>query len=112
MEERIVRKLEGLNIHAELQKAGINHQRLAVSNLLASFMQLVADWRSDPRRFKKNLTKLRDKALEPYLEDPDTYAEDITLINLTYSHLVAYTMNEIDPVIEDYLQYKFYRLFL
>ncbi len=106
MEDRIVQKIGDLNIygdiHDQLQKAGISHQRLAVSNIVGLFMELVSDWRSDPNKFKKQLKNLRNTALKPYLEDPDKFAEDITLINNTYAHIINYTLHNIDPVIDAY----------
>jgi hypothetical protein len=88
MEDRIVKNLKDINIYGELEKAGINHQRLVVGNLLGDFMELVSNWRSNPKKFKEKISKLREKALQPYLQDPDKFAEDIHLINQVYTHIV------------------------
>ena len=104
MENRVINKIEEINIYGTFEKAGIDHQRLAVSNLLVEFHKILAVWKANPTKFRTQLSKLRDKAIEPYLVDPDKYANDIIILDSAYSHIVAYVTNVYDPIIEEYIQ--------
>ena len=112
-EEVIVEKSERLeNIYSKLERAGIDHKRLAVSNLLALFAQLLIVWRANPKKFKKNLSELRDNAIKPYKDglknrqlsskQYNEIHENINLINLTYTHIVEFVVEQIDPKIDEY----------
>src|SRR6185295_16892359 len=74
-----------------------------VSDLTAEFAQLLSTWRNiGPNKFRNRLEKLRNIALEPYLQDPIKFRDDITLINVTYTHIIAYVNREVDPMLVEY----------
>jgi hypothetical protein len=103
METKIVKKVQDFDIYSEINKAGINHQQLVVSNLLGEFSELVVSWRDNPQKFKSEFAKLRKKAITPYGNSEIT-DQDRILIDIVYTHITNFVLREIEPKIEEHLQ--------
>jgi len=102
MDAEIVRGTE-VSIYSKLEESGIDHKTMVVSDVLADFSELLVHAKEHPEKFRIGLSKLRQKALEPYMQDKVRFKNDIHLINVTYAHLINYVSEVVDPKIEAYL---------